>query len=233
MVISGSLATVVTLALPAFQAGGWVSEHAVWTLWVGIAALLIVIIFLVARLTAVKEDLVSAKEETVAAGEEAKKAALEAQADLEALRASVRQGQTPGLGSLDQGLADQLLEYSSDPNLLRTLGSFFPYRIPMEPVRRLEELAELPMTRSAHDEALSRHFSGLAESATQWLEKFTFVSSIEGDYYSTKLRETVPQEVYQRHAAMTDELGRAGFELHGKFLAYQKYYASLQRHPEA
>lgn len=235
MVIAGLLATAVTLILPALQAGGWVSEHAVWILWVGIAALLIVMIFLVARLAAVKEDLTSAIEATFAAGQQTKEVAQEAQqarADLEDLRTAARQAPTPGLGKLDQGLADQLLEYSSDTSLLTTLGSFFPYQIPMEPVRLLEELAELPTTRTAYNEALNRHLEELAESARLWLEKLAPVSTIDGGYYSTKLHEVVSQNAYQQHAAMTDELGRTGFELHSKLLAYQKYYASLRHDHE-
>ncbi|HAQ59481.1 MAG TPA: hypothetical protein DCR63_03250 [Microbacterium sp.] len=230
MVIAGGLATVLALILPVIQIGGWISEEAVWILWTTIPVLVVAIVLLAARLAAVNEKLTSALDEVVAGGQRAKDLAQEveeARAALEASRSAAGADQPPGLGTLDQALADQLYAYASDPNLLRTLGSFFPYQIPMEPVRLIDELSELPMTRTAHDGELNRHVSAITGAAELWRGRFLRVASADGDFYSTRLREHVPEEAYQQHATMTDELGDAGFDLHDKLLEYQKYYASL------
>lgn len=230
MVIAGGLATALALILPVIQIGGWISEEAVWILWGTIAALVVAIVLLAARLAAVTENVTSALDEVVAEGQKAKDLAQEAEearAALEAFRSAARPDPAPGLGTLDQALADQLYAYASDPKLLTTLGSFFPYQIPMEPVRLIDELSELPMTRTAHDGDLNRHFSALARAAELWRGKFYRVASTDGDFYSTRLRHLVPEEAYRQHSTMTDELGDAGFDLHEKLLAYQKYYASL------
>lgn len=230
MVIAGGLATALALILPVIQIGGWISEEADWILWATIVALVVAILLLVARLAAVKENLASALDEVVTEGQKANDAEQEvhaARSALEDLRSAAQQDQAPSLGKLDQALADQLYVYASDPKLLTTLGSFFPYQIPKEPVRLIDELSELPMTRTAHDTELNRHFSALAGAAEFWREKFYRVASTDGDFYSTKLRDRVPEKAYEQHSTMTDELGDAGFDLHEKLLAYQKYYASL------
>ena|GEM_PF-3764137 len=107
------------------------------------------------------------------------------------------------------------------------LGSFFPYQIPQEPVRLITELSKLPMTRTAHEPELEQHLRTLAEAAQLWLFKFLQVSSTDGEYYSTRLTHHVPEDIYNQHSAMTDELDDTGLDLHSKLLAYQKYYASF------
>ncbi|MFT4213717.1 MAG: hypothetical protein QM622_02945 [Microbacterium sp.] len=91
----------------------------------------------------------------------------------------------------------------------------------------IEELGELSMTRTAHDAELSQHFGALTESAQLWRSKLLPLITMEGDHFTTRLMRDVPQEAYEQHSAMTDELGDVGFVLYEKFLAYQKYYASL------
>ncbi len=230
MVIAGGLATALALILPVIQIGGWISEEAVWILWATIAALVVVIVLLAARLAAVNENVAAALDEVVAAGKRAEDLAhevAETRAALDAFRSTAPLDQAPNLGPLDQALANQLYVYASNPKLLTTLGSFFPYQIPVEPVRLIDELAALPMTRTAHDGELNRHLNALAEAAEDWRGRFYRVASADGDFYSTRLRHHVSEQAYQQNATMTEELGDAGFDLHEKLLAYQKYYASL------
>ncbi|KUF08557.1 hypothetical protein [Leucobacter sp. G161] len=148
--------------------------------------------------------------------------AAETRAALESLRSA-----SAALSEPDRDLARHLFEYASDGELLTMLGSFFPYQIPQGPVRLIDELSELPVIRAARNAELERHFGQLAEAARTWRLKFMRVASTDGDHFNTKLDRHVTDAAYKQHTAMTNELGDAGFDLHEKLLAYQRYYASL------
>ncbi|UIN30520.1 hypothetical protein [Microbacterium binotii] len=225
----GAVATVVTILLGVLQIGSWVNEHAPWILWVAVATLIIVALLLVARIAAVRIEKEGVAEELVVARADV----VIAQTENVAAHARIRELETAlrhaaPLSEVDRGLARQLYEYASDAEALDMLSLFFPYQIPHEPVSKMEELANLPRTRSAHDVTLSHHLTDLSEAATQWLTKLQQIVSTDGDYYTTRLDQHVSQKVYQQHTAMTNELGSAGFELHTKLLEYQRYYASLE-----
>lgn len=173
-----------------------------------------------ARATA-KTAAEQAEAAKVAAGA-AETDAAEARAALEDLQSAPLQ-----LSKQDRDFARLLFEYASDGELLKMLGSFFPYKIPQRPVGLIDALSELPMTRVARDPDLERHFGELVRAAEVWRSKFLPVASTDGEYFSTKLDRPVSQAAYQQHSVLTTELGDAGFDLHKKLLAYQKYYASL------
>lgn len=242
------VATGVTIALPMLQVGSWITENVVWVLWVVIAVLVVAMLLLVAHLEAVKmrtttaqaahevERLQAAQAVQVAEeatgverakAEQAMKVADEAKAALEASASSIRPA--VALSKLDQDLAEKLLVYASNPKTLNTLGSFFPYEIPQETARAMEELADLPMTRTAHDSTLAQFLVTLADGAREWLSKLLplITTTAYGENYTTKLDHDVSEEAYKWHDARTGELGDVGFDLHAKLLAYQKYYASL------
>lgn len=230
VIVAGALATGLTITLGILQIGSWINENAVWSLWATIVLLVVTIVLLIARLAAVTEvanvaaEAATTEAERVEAATHAAEQARDALRDLES---AVLGAPPTALSEIDRSLAEQLFRYASDPELLSTLGSFFPYQIPQGPVRLIDELSELPATRTVHDAQLEQHLSILSETAQQWRTKFLQVASTDGDHYSTRLSHVVSQDAYTQHAAMTDELGDAGFELHSKLLAYQKYYASL------
>jgi hypothetical protein len=238
-IVLGAIATLVTILVAVLPVVTWVNGNAIWLPWAVIAALVVAVMLLIARVTAAKEAAETAEEaiateveKTKKATEDAKKAkadAKDAEADAGEARAALEdlRSATPALGELDRDLARQLFEYASDGELLTMLGSFFPYEIPQGPVRLIDELSALPMTRVAQDAELERHFGELAEAARTWRLKLLRVASTDGDHFSTKLDHHVSEAAYRQHSAMTDELGDAGFDLHEKLLAYQRYYASL------
>lgn len=266
-IVLGSIATLVTILVAVLPVVSWVNGNAIWLPWAVIAALVVAVMLLIARVTAAKEaaetaeksiaveveetrkaienaktaradaeaagaDAEEARATAKAAAEQAeiaKVAAVAAEADAAEARAALEDLQSAplALSELDRDLARQLFEFASDGELLTMLGSFFPYEIPRRPVRLIDELAKLPMTRVARDPDLERHFGELVQAAEAWRSKFLRVASTDGDHFSTKLDCHVSQAAYKQHSAMTDELGDAGFDLHEKLLAYQKYYASL------
>ncbi|GEK85173.1 hypothetical protein [Microbacterium aerolatum] len=250
------VSAALTILLGFLQVGSWVNENAVWVLWVSIAALIICILLLTAHLAAVKEQAgaaaraaasesakaVTATNEAAAAREAAsiaertavdeRETALRAVEETSALREKLKATEalaqtSTALGKLDGKLADQLFEYASNEETLTMLGMFFPYEIPRGAVGRIEELSKLPMTRVAHNDELSAHFRALTEGAQAWLDKFLPLVSTRGDHFTTRLDHDVSQEAYKQHSAKTDELGDAGFRLHERMLAYQRYYASV------
>lgn len=201
--IFAGLATAITIILGALQIGHWVSENAAWSLWAVIVALLIAIFLLLARIEALKAEVST---------------------DIESAPQSSQT--VEGLSEPDRNLASQLWGYASDEEILTTLGEFFPYEIPRRVVRSLEELARLPMSRAAHNAELAEHLSTLSETASQWLEELGPLITVEDDHYTTRLEHWVSDEAYRSHDARTTELGNTGFDLHGKFLNYQRYFSS-------
>lgn len=198
------VATGLTIALPMLQFGAWISENAVWALWVVIAVLVVAMLFVVAHLAAVKERMTDAKAATGVerqAAEQAVKDAGKARAALEVSKLAALP--TDGFSKPDQALAEHLFEYSSNPKTLKTLSSFFPYAIPRETAGLLDELAELPMTRTAHDAELAQHLDTLAEAAGLWRSKLLPLTSWDGDNYTTKLDHHVSEEAYKRHDERT------------------------------
>lgn len=266
-IVLGAIATLVTILVAVLPVVTWVNSNAIWLPWVVVAALVVAVMLLIARVTAEKEAMEIADETIATKVEETRKAAevaKKARADAEAAKSDVEKAKATArtaveqaesawaaagaaeadaeearatledlrsaptvLGELDRDLAGQLFEYASNGELLTMLGSFFPYEIPRGPARLIDELSELPMTRVAQDAELERHFGELAEAALTWRSKLLRVASTDGDHFSTKLDHHVSEAAYKQHSTMTDELGDAGFDLHEKLLAYQKYYASL------
>ena len=112
------LATALTIIIGVLQVGHWITVNAAWALWAVIAALIIAIFLLLARLEALKVE-----------------------ADTAAKASTSEQQSTERLSELDRDLAEQLWRYSSDQETLRTLAEFFPYEIPRGAVQSLEELA--------------------------------------------------------------------------------------------
>lgn len=198
------LATALTIIIGVLQVGHWITENAAWALWAVIAALIIAIFLLLARLEALKVE-----------------------ADTAAKASTSEQQSTERLSELDRDLAEQLWRYSSDQETLRTLAEFFPYEIPRGAVQSLEELAHLPKTRIAHNAKLAEHLSSLSDSASEWLLELMPLITVEGDHYTTRLEHWVSEEAYESHDARTTALGNTGFDLHEKLLEYQRYYASL------
>lgn len=227
-VIFAIVSTGVTILLGALQIGSWVNRNAVWILWGTIAVLIVSLLLLAARLAALKEQ---AKVAERAAFEERLKAeratndVVDVTAQLQAVEAGMQA--TGGLSKLDQLLAEQLFGDVSNKETLTMLANFFPYEILHGPVELIEKLSALPMTRVAHDDELARHFKALTDAAHLWLLKFTPVVWRDGDNFSTRLVDHVSEEAYEKHRARTNELAEAGFDLHDKMLAYQRYYASL------
>ncbi len=228
-IVSGAVATVLSLLLGALEVGGWINETAPWVLWLLVVALIVISVFLIARMDAlgqarrgIAEELVDAR--ATAAEAEAKRVTANARVlELEALL----QRPKP-LSDVDRNLARQLYEYSSEPETLDMLSEFFSYRIPRAPVSSMEALARLPLSRSAYNEQLGEHLTALADVSTQWLTKFRRIASTDGEHYTTRLDHYVTQKAYEQHAAMTDDLESASFELHQVMLEYQRYYASLE-----
>lgn len=227
-VIGAIVSAGVTILLGVLQIGSWVNENAVWILWGTITVLIVAMLLLTARLAAAKEQADVAER---AVGDERLKherASIDAAA-MSAKLLEVEAGVqvSVGLGKLDQMLAEQLFSYASDDELLTTLGHFFPYEIPHGPVRLIEELSALPMTRAAHDATLAGHFKALTDGAQLWLSRFLPLVSTRGDHFTTRLDHDVSEEAYKQHSASTDALGEAGFDLHKEMLEYQRYFASL------
>lgn len=227
-VIGAIVSSGLTILLGVLQIGSWVSENAVWILWGTITVLIFAMLLLAARLAAVQEQANVAERAVRDQRSRNERAPLEVTGaggkvpDVEAgVQSSI------GLGKLDQVLAEQLFGYASDDEMLTSLGNFFPYKIPQGPVRMIEELSALPMTRAAHDAKLAEHFEALTDGAQRWLAKFLPLVSARDDYFTTRLDYHVSQEAYKQHSASTDALGEAGFDLHQKMLEYQRYFASL------
>ncbi|MGQ2916467.1 hypothetical protein [Microbacterium aurantiacum] len=225
-VFLGAVATGVTILLGVLQIGGWITDNATWILWVAVAVLIVVILLLIARVSAVTEEKDGVVAELEAARADIVEAAEDAASRISQLEAS--QHRPIRLGEVDGGLARQLYEYSSDLETLDTLANFFPYQIPLGPVRNMERLAHLPQTRTAHNELLGHQLTALAEAARRWLTELQQIVSTDGDHYTTRLDRHVSEEAYRNHRAMTDHLGSVGFELHDKLLEYQRFYASLE-----
>lgn len=230
VVIAGGIATLVTILLPLLQVASWINGDGVWILWSVIALLLVVCVLLTARLTAMKMQLVG--EQKTDEPQPTPTVPLEPQAQGRAATQTElpTKGESlprPSLGALDQTLADHLYQFASNPDLLSMLAEFFSYQIPHGPVRLIEELSKLPVTRSAHDQELARHLRTLSETASAWLLSFLPLISTRGDYYTTRLDHHVSEAAYKEHMAATDKLATIGFKLHEKLLAYQSYYASL------
>lgn len=226
-IVLGAVATVLTIILGVLQIGGWVNENAVWILWVSIAALILSAMLLIARIAALTSELERVSEELHVARADADRLGSEAAAAARLSAIEVPDQRPASLGDVDKRLAVQLYGYSSDLEVLNMLGDFFPYQIPRRPVRRMEELADLPLTRSAYNELLQHQLTTLADAATEWLTKLRSIVSGDGDFYTTKLQHHVSEAAYQQNAKLTDELGSVGFKLHEKLLEYQRYFASL------
>lgn len=228
-VIGATISGGLTILLGLLQIGSWVTENAVWILWGTITVLILAMLLLTARLAAVKEQADVAER----AVRDERSRNEEASIDVVAMGGKIQEGEagvqpSVGLGKLDQALAEQLFGYASDDEMLTTLGYFFPYKIPQGPVRMLEELSELPVTRAAHDPKLAGHLEALTDGARLWLSSFLPLVSTRGDYFTTRLDQDVSEAAYKQHSARTDALGEAGFDLHQKMLEYQRYFASLQ-----
>lgn len=221
-VIATASATVLTILGALFPLGAWINEHAVWILWGVIVVLIVLALFLAARLAAVADQRNRARARLVASGE-AKATAHQATWDGEVV--------APGSSRLsvpDQALADELYRYASDQNTLRTLGEFFAYQIPRDVVNRLEALSELHLTRAARDSELDGYLASLTGSAAAWLQNLRpLLSTQDGKHYTTRLGHYVSEQQYQAHQASADELETVGFALHDKFLMFQRFYASL------
>lgn len=228
-IVIGTVATGLTILLGVLQIGGWVNAHAPWILWVAVVVLIITALFLVARVAALKEE----KESIAGELEVARADSVRVTEKVTALTARIRELeaslQRPApLGEVDRRLASLLYEYATDPETLDTVAHFFPYRISRAAVNKLEELADLPRTRAAHNEPLSHQLAALAATAADWITKLQVIVSIDGDHYTTKLDRHVSEGAYRQHTKLTDELGSVGFTLHDKFLEFQRYYASLE-----
>lgn len=217
-VIATAVATVLTIVVSVIQLGAWVNAYAVWILWAVIVLLSVGLLLLSARSAAIVGQRDNARAELAAV----KGAAM--------TETAPEEGSTPSAASLstpDRALADELYAFASDSSILRTLGEFFPYQIPRGAVSRLETLAQMPITRSAHNPALADHFASLTDTAQTWLTKLAPLVSMEGDDYTTRLQYQTSEEQYQKHSNRTDELSDVGLDLHERLLAFQRYYASL------
>lgn len=230
LVVLTLLATVLTILLPILQVVSWINENAVWSLWVSIVVLVVTVMLLVGRLAAVNDAARTAEAETRSAErrvEAAEAQSKKASAALKEMQSTALSDAPAGLSEFDRALADQLLTYASDPDLLTMLGDFFEYQIPHEPVRLIDELSRLPLTRRASDPALAQQLGTLAESAEDWRQRLALVARTDGDYFTTKLDRYIPDVAHREHRENARALVRAGEELHAKLLAYQVYFSSL------
>ncbi|WP_353113238.1 hypothetical protein [Microbacterium sp.] len=254
LVIGGVLASVVTIFAPVLQYGTWISENAAWALWLAVGLLVLLVVYLSARLEAVKGEVAAAAtraqevadahraaidkvttDAEVAIGRQrsetavAVKAAQAANAELQAHRDAERTAAKVPLSEQDRELAQRIYAYASDEATLTELVSFFALQIPRRLVTQIEDLSKLPLKRRAHDSELGEQLNTLAEAASEWLHLFVDIadSDEQGEFYSTKLRYWVSQAEYKRRMALSEKLGELGDDLHAKMLAYQRYYASL------
>ncbi|MCP1430429.1 hypothetical protein J3D45_002927 [Microbacterium foliorum] len=227
-VIGAVVSAGLTILLGILQVGSWINENAVWVLWGTIATLIGLVLLITARLAAATEVAVSAEKKVA----EARRDAEHARADASVATKKLREVETAalsvrGLSSVDQALAAKLFEYSSDEQTLRTVGYFSPYQISQAAVQKIEELSELPITRTAHNPELAKQIETLTDAAQRWLSILLPLISARGDYLTTRPDHHLPEGAYHQHIAKTDDLRDTGFDLHRKFLAYQQYYASL------
>ncbi len=157
VVVAGGIATLVTILLPLLQVTSWINDYGVWILWSVIALLLVVCVLLTARLAAMKMQLaceqMDGPQPTPAVPLDPEMQGRAAtQTELPATGESIPR---PSLGALDRTLADNLYQIASNPDLLSMLAEFFSYQILHGPVRLIEELSKLPVTRSAYDQELA------------------------------------------------------------------------------
>ena len=228
-VVTGALATIITLLFPVLEAGKWIQREAAWALWVIVALLVVSVVLLSARVSALKEQILAEEHARGEAQGMAQRAVQDATRAYERAAAAESEavGRSTGLSEQDRDLAARLYRFASDEYILRELATLFAYAIPVDLVQSMEELADIPLTRAAHDPALAQEVEHLTQAARQWILKLVPLVSVRGDKYTTRLDRWVSDDLYQQREADVEQLMEAGDDLHTRLLAYQQYYSSL------